>query len=149
MSCLLYVTDIVHPEDEHFAPDDIHERRGSIGLTSGLKPAQKLDPVWVAGGESMKDGGPHDFHRHRGSIGGGSGLQAAEKLDPPEDCATAPKDTAYSTRDAQAVDDAKAKCQDGRDCRGRAEGLTRAVSDNAAVNADGELDCCARRNSTT
>ncbi|KAF2852335.1 hypothetical protein T440DRAFT_421222 [Plenodomus tracheiphilus IPT5] len=61
-----------------------HEHRGSIGGTSGLEAAQKLDPLYEPGQDSMHYSALTNIHRHRGSIGGTSGLHPAEKLDPPE-----------------------------------------------------------------
>ncbi|KAH9871730.1 hypothetical protein J1614_005986 [Plenodomus biglobosus] len=61
-----------------------HEHRGSIGGTSGLEAAQKIDPLYEPGQESMHYSALADIHQHRGSIGGVSGLHAAEKFDPPD-----------------------------------------------------------------
>ncbi|KAF1947841.1 hypothetical protein EJ02DRAFT_461381 [Clathrospora elynae] len=75
-------------EHEHGAHPQ-HEHRGSIGGSSGLEAAQKLDPIFPVGAdeESMKYTDHPNIHRLRGSISGASGLEAAQKLDPPEDVA--------------------------------------------------------------
>ncbi|KAG9192717.1 hypothetical protein G6011_11451 [Alternaria panax] len=75
------------PHEHHHGPDPLHEHRGSIGGSSGLEAAKKLDPVFAAGPdeESMKYADHPDIHRLRGSISGASGLEAAQKLDPPEE----------------------------------------------------------------
>ncbi|CAA9966639.1 hypothetical protein PTMSG1_09998 [Pyrenophora teres f. maculata] len=86
---------IWHPSSEgqykaheyQHGPNPPHEHRGSITDTPGLKPANKLDPIFHAGPdeESMKYTDHPDIHRLRGSISGASGLAAAQKLDPPEE----------------------------------------------------------------
>lgn len=86
LSGLLFLrkTNVVPPDDQ---PQSFHwpqhEHRGSIGGTSGLEAAQKIDPLYEAGQESMHYSGLTNIHQHRGSIGGVSGLHPAEKLDPP------------------------------------------------------------------
>lgn len=71
-------------DDQVHAAHCPHEHRGSIGASSGLKAAQKLDPLYEASEASMKYAALSSIHTHRGSVGGASGLEAAEKLDPPE-----------------------------------------------------------------
>lgn len=71
-------------EGEDHDPHWTHEHRGSIGGSTGLEAAQKLDPIYDPGEASMKYTALNDIHQHRGSIGGASGLEAAEKLDPPQ-----------------------------------------------------------------
>ena len=78
----------MHPPHEHqHGGNPPHEHRGSIGGSSGLEAANKLDPVFVAGPdeESMKYADHPNIHHLRGSISGASDLEAAQKLDPPEE----------------------------------------------------------------
>lgn len=132
-------------DDDQYAPEDIHERRGSVGETSGLKPAQKLDPIWVVGGESMKDGGPHyTTHWHRGSIGGGSGLQPSEKLDPPDIMTTDSKANSRFVGET-AKNDTRSEPRDDQCCGGQIP----VKPSKVATNAEGEPDCCACQNTTT
>ncbi|KAI4693386.1 uncharacterized protein J4E88_001757 [Alternaria novae-zelandiae] len=74
------------PHESQHDPNPPHEHRGSIGGSSGLEAANKLDPVFTVGSdeESMKYTDHPNIHRLRGSISGASGLEAAQKLDPPE-----------------------------------------------------------------
>ncbi|RMZ71699.1 cell surface [Pyrenophora seminiperda CCB06] len=86
-----------------------HEHRGSIGDSSSLKPANKLDPIFHVGPEeeSMKYTNHPHIHRLRGSISGASGLEAAQKLDPPEVAMRIPEEVA-----ARLPDEVKARSLD-------------------------------------